>query len=144
MGVGVGGVRVASAVRRDPAGSHCDDKQGVFFSRLVRLIPAGCDQALRKPRITSALFVCCRRRNPSSDTLKGIFQSRLPEDRGNKQNVEPPLPIEYRFFVTCPLCWRIQPRKCTTGEPTSQFSTLFNSIEHNGAPLRCVLRIWRL
>lgn len=29
-------------------------------------------------------------------------------------------------------------------EPTSQFSTLFNSIEHNGVPLRRLLWIWRL
>lgn len=38
---------------------------------------------------------------------KGIFQGYLP----NRQKISSSLlPIEYRFFFTCPICWCIHPR----------------------------------
>lgn len=88
---------------------------GVCFSRLVLLILTCSDQALRKPRITSALFVCWRGRSkarrPCSwrEVDKGIFQSRLPNPTEN--HLLPSACIEYRFFITCPLSRSIHPKQ---------------------------------
>lgn len=88
---------------------------GVCFSRLVLLILTCSDQALRKPRITSALFVCWRGRSkarrPCSwrEVDKGIFQSRLPNPTEN--HLLPSACIEYRFSITCPLSCSIHPKQ---------------------------------
>lgn len=71
---------------------------GVYFSGLVPLILTRSDQALRKPRITSALFVCCRGRKRSAETLflERSRQGHLPEPSA-KQTEKHLLPLPYRI-----------------------------------------------
>lgn len=74
---------------------------GVYFLSLVLLILTRSDQALRKLRITSALFVCCRGRKQSVEILflKWSRQGHLPElSARQSQTIYFLLPIEYRFF----------------------------------------------
>lgn len=84
----------------------------VYFFHLVLLTLTHSDQALRKLRITSALFVCWKGRLEDTETL--FLRSRQghlsPLSAQQKKNIYSPLPAEYRFFITCPLCWRIHPK----------------------------------
>lgn len=79
---------------------------GVYFLRLVLLILTHSDQALRKPRITSALFLFAvggesKAQRPRSwkEADKGDLQSQT------HKTISSLLPIEYGCFsITCPLC----------------------------------------
>lgn len=53
--------------------------------------------------------------------LEGRLQEAPAKRREPKQKVEPPPPMEYRFFISRPLCWRIRRRKCATESPAANF-----------------------
>lgn len=67
----------------------------VYFHCLVLLTLTRSDQALRKPRITLALFVCWKARMPGAETLflERSRQGHLPElsAKQKEQLLSPPL-----------------------------------------------------
>lgn len=81
----------------------------VYFLHPVLLTPSRSDQTLRKLRITSALFVCCKERTLFFERSRQGHLPGLSSKQTEKQSY-PIFPIEYRFFFTCPLCWCIHPK----------------------------------
>lgn len=74
--------------------------QRVYSFLLVLLTWPGSDQALRKPRITAALFVCWEERTPDAQTS---FTRSGQGHRPEHETIDPS--VGCRFLIACPLCW---------------------------------------